>query len=323
MVGAARSNVVEASGVWWRRPRYDDPRDTRWRGGEPVALGQADIENAAALHWHQDLPPSRIVALGLQHTAAVLFSTCGAVLVVVADGSCRCGGVECVEPLELTRKQQEEWWSANVDNAETCYIKWAADANYLVSMAAFCSGIATCLQSGRVGPVGSNLLSIMGTSVVFLNVIAASGRLGGPDDGIGLMMGMSAATCWFETALAYLVPRKLMLRLQHPTILGSIVAVIGIDVLSRAIQMWSVEPRLGGGAALHAAIGFCSLLLLASFVRSSGSAEGKPPTFLYNISVLLTLVIASAAVGLLSFFVDEYEGRLNFSPYDPVLYTIA
>ena len=45
------------------------------------------------------------------------------------------------------------------------------------SMAAFCSGIATCLQ-GRVGPVGSNLLSIMGTSVVFLNVLAASGRLG-------------------------------------------------------------------------------------------------------------------------------------------------
>ena len=248
----------------------------------------------------------------------MLFSTCGAVLVVVADGSCRCGGVECVEPLELTRKQQDEWWSANVDNAETCYIKWAADANYLVSMAAFCSGISTCLQSGRVGPVGSNLLSIMGTSVVFLSVLAASGRLGGPDDGVGLMMGMSATTCCFETALAYLVPRKLMLRLQHPTILGSIVTVIGIDVLSRAIQMWSVEPRLGGGAALHAVIGLGSLLLLASFVRSSGSEEGKPPTFIYNISVLLTLVIASAAVGLLSLFLDEYEGRLNFSPYDPV-----
>ena len=81
------------------------------------------------------------------------------------------------------------------------------------------------------------------------------------------MMGMSAATCWFESTLA-LGPRKLMLRLRHPTILGSIVAVIGIDVLSRAIQMWSVEPRLGGGAALHATIGFGSYF---SLLRLYGS----------------------------------------------------
>ena len=94
--------------------------------------------------------------------------------------------------------------------------------------------------------------------------------------------------------------------------------VIGVDVLSRAIQMWSVEPRLGGGTALHAAIGLGSLLLLASFVRSSGGEEGKPG-FLYNISVLLTLLIASLVVGMLSFFIDEYEGRLNYSAYDPVL----
>ena len=61
--------------------------------GQPVTLNQDESDVA---HWHQDLPTSRIVAQELQHTAAVLFSTCGAVLVVVADGSCRCGGVECV-----------------------------------------------------------------------------------------------------------------------------------------------------------------------------------------------------------------------------------
>lgn len=33
--------------------------------------------------------------------------------------------------------------------------------------------------------------------------------------------------------------------------------------------------------------------------------------------VLLTLLIGSALVGVLSLFVDEYEGRLNFSPFDP------
>ena len=40
-----------------------------------------------------------------------------------------------------------------------------------------------------------------------------------------------------------------------------------------------------------------ALLLLASFVRSGGGEDGKPPSFVYNISVLLTLIIASAAVG--------------------------
>lgn len=234
--------------------------------------------------WHP-------AALGLQHTLAVLFSTVGAVLVIVADGSCRCGGVECAEPSRQTPEDAHAWWLMNVDNPDTCYIKWAADSNYLVSMAAFCSGVATCLQSARVGPVGSNLLSIMGTSVVYLGVLMVSGRQGGPEDGVGLMMGMSAATCWFETALAYLVPPKMMLKLQHPTILGSIVTVIGIDVLSRSMQMWSVEPRQGGGAALHAAIGLGSLLILASFIRVSQREPGKPPSFVYNISVSMKPII--------------------------------
>ncbi|MEL7297046.1 MAG: solute carrier family 23 protein [Pseudomonadota bacterium] len=43
-----------------------------------------------------------------------------------------------------------------------------ADTTYLISSALFVSGIATLLQVSRIGPVGSGLLSIQGTSFTFI-----------------------------------------------------------------------------------------------------------------------------------------------------------
>ncbi|MEL7334096.1 MAG: solute carrier family 23 protein, partial [Cyanobacteria bacterium J06560_2] len=39
-----------------------------------------------------------------------------------------------------------------------------ADSSYLVSMSLFVSGIATFIQAKKMGPVGSGLLSVQGTS---------------------------------------------------------------------------------------------------------------------------------------------------------------
>src|SRR3984893_3188782 len=43
-----------------------------------------------------------------------------------------------------------------------------ADTAYLVSMSLFVSGAATILQTSRLGPIGSGLLSIQGTSFTFI-----------------------------------------------------------------------------------------------------------------------------------------------------------
>ncbi len=48
-----------------------------------------------------------------------------------------------------------------------------ADEAFLVSMALLISGVGTLLQSTRIGPIGSGLLSIQGTSFVFLGPIIA------------------------------------------------------------------------------------------------------------------------------------------------------
>lgn len=42
-----------------------------------------------------------------------------------------------------------------------------ADTAYLVSVGLFISGILTCIQTGGIGPVGSRLLAIPGTSFAF------------------------------------------------------------------------------------------------------------------------------------------------------------
>jgi xanthine permease XanP len=57
---------------------------------------------------------------------------------------------------------------------------------YLISMALMVSGVATFIQVKRIGPVGSGLLSIQGTSFAFLGAILTAGFMvkkqgGGPD----------------------------------------------------------------------------------------------------------------------------------------------
>jgi xanthine/uracil permease len=54
----------------------------------------------------------------------------------------------------------------------------AGDTAYLVSMSLFVSGLATVVQTSRLGPVGSGLLSVQGTSFTFISpILAATGAV--------------------------------------------------------------------------------------------------------------------------------------------------
>jgi xanthine permease XanP len=61
------------------------------------------------------------------------------------------------------------------------------DTAYLVSMGLFISGIATIIQTRGIGPIGSRLLAIQGTSFAFLSPLILAGKIGG----MPLMIGMS------------------------------------------------------------------------------------------------------------------------------------
>ena len=73
-----------------------------------------------------------------------------------------------------------------------------AEISYIISMSLFISGIATFIQAKRIGPIGSGLLSIQGTSFTFvgpmlglgLGVIAKGGT---GTDALALIFGV----CFF------------------------------------------------------------------------------------------------------------------------------
>ena len=73
-----------------------------------------------------------------------------------------------------------------------------ADAAYIVSMSLFVSGVATFIQAKRIGPIGSGLLSIQGTSFAFIGPIIAAGTAvtgagGTPQQALGTIFGL----CFF------------------------------------------------------------------------------------------------------------------------------
>ena len=206
----------------YMHPNYDDPRDARFLEGRLVDEGKP----------YQDYPWNKLVILGVQHTFAVLFTVCVPVAIVVNAGLCRCQ--DGSDPARCTQGLTKENWRQyvivntsdlryphSVVNAATCFVKDNHDANYMISMAVVMSGVSTILQSGKVAMLGSNLLSIMGTSFAYVPALIDSGISGGPDKGLGVMMTMCILTCWLEPAIAYLPPSVMRL-LQHPTILGEV-----------------------------------------------------------------------------------------------------
>jgi xanthine permease XanP len=68
------------------------------------------------------------------------------------------------------------------------------DSRFLVSMALLISGVGTILQSRRLGPIGSGLLSIQGTSFVFLGPIIALAQTRGPRSGIRHLFNSRVST---------------------------------------------------------------------------------------------------------------------------------
>jgi xanthine permease XanP len=125
----------------------------------------------------------------------------------------------------------------------------AADTAYLVSMSLFVSGAATILQTRRIGPVGSGLLSIQGTSFTFIApIIATAGAAmqGGAtaEQALGLVFGL----CLAGSLVVMLASRFIQLasRVITPVVTGTVVTLIGLTLIE--VGMVSV----GGGYAAQA-----------------------------------------------------------------------
>ncbi len=130
-----------------------------------------------------------------------------------------------------------------------------ADAAYLVSMALLASGLSTFIQVRKVGPLGSGLLSVQGTSFSFLPPLLLAGQLGG----MPLMMGMSLWMSPVEMVLS-----RFLRRLQHiftPLVSGIVVLMIGLSLVPVGAR--SIAGGLGPNAPAWAGLAVAGIVIVA------------------------------------------------------------
>lgn len=179
------------------------------------------------------------------------------------------------------------------------------DTSYVVSMSLFISGVSTFIQARKIGPIGSGLLSIQGTSFSFLGPIISAGTAvvaagGAPESALSLIFGL----CFFGAFIEIILSRFLHLvrKIISPLVTGTIVCVIGLTLIKTGII------SMGGGVAAQRNgtfgslqnIGVATLVLLTIIVLN---VSKKP--MLRMASVVIGLLVGYAAASVL--------GMVNFS----------
>jgi xanthine permease XanP len=131
-----------------------------------------------------------------------------------------------------------------------------ADTAYIVSMSLFISGVATFIQAKRLGPIGSGLLSVQGTSFTFLAPVIAAGNAAinngaAPTAALGTIFGV----CFFGAFVEMVFSRFLSLaqKVITPLVTGTVVTLIGLTLIEVGIT------SIGGGFPAREAGTFGSL----------------------------------------------------------------
>ena len=176
---------------------------------------------------------------------------------------------------------------------------------FLVSMALFASGISTFIQCRRVGPIGTGLLCIQGTSFSFIGPIISAGTLGG----LPLIFG----TCMSASVVEMLISRvlKYTRRIITPLVSGIVVTLIGMSLIKVGIT------ACGGGEAAKAdgtfgafryvGLAVMVLVLIIFFNRSNNR-------YLRMSSIVIGLVIGYVVawfMGMVDFSSVESYGGFN------------
>jgi len=119
-----------------------------------------------------------------------------------------------------------------------------ATTGYVISMSLFVSGIATFIQCRRIGPVGSGLLSLQGTSFAFLGPVIGVGTAAiadgkSPEGALALIFGL----CFFGAFVEIILSRFLHLarKIITPVVSGTVVMIIGLSLIKVGIT------SMGGG----------------------------------------------------------------------------
>ena len=144
--------------------------------------------------------------------------------------------------------------------------------NAVVTSALFVSGIATLIQVSRVGPLGSGVLAIQGTSFTFIGAIlfayhALPAELS-PQARLAAIFGTAAVASICMMPLAFGLRR--LKRLFSPAVTGATVVLLGISLVATTLgnlhAAW-VAADAEGTAWPVALVAGCVFLITAAMAR--------------------------------------------------------
>lgn len=170
------------------------------------------------------------------------------------------------------------------------------DTAYIVNMALFVSGVATLIQIKKIGPMGSGLLSVQGTSFSFLNPLIAAGQAGG----LPLIFGLCMAGSFIEMIASRFL--DYFKRIITPLVSGIVVLLIGLSLIKVGITScaggFSAKSAGTFGSFENMGLAFSVIALIVIFNRSK------------NEILRMSSIFAGLAGGYL---IALYFGRVDFS----------
>lgn len=174
---------------------------------------------------------------------------------------------------------------------------------YLIAMAMFVSGVATFIQCKTIGPIGSGLLSLQGTSFAFLGSLLAAGfavkaQGGTPEDILAMLFGLTLAGCFIEIILSQFIHK--LRKVITPVVTGIVITVIGLSLIKVGFTDFAGGAQAGEtlGALPNLFLGFLVVITILGL-----SFYGSP---LVRISAIM--------IGLIiGFIVATMMGKVDFS----------
>lgn len=178
---------------------------------------------------------------------------------------------------------------------------------YLISMALIISGIATFVQCKKIGPIGSGLLSMQGTSFAFLGPILIAGLAIKEQGGsIELILATIFTVCFFGSFIEIIASRFIhhLRKVITPLVSGIVVTLIGLSLIETGIT------DMAGGK-----------YLMENFPKQFGSLENWGIALLtlatvifFNRSKSPILRMASIFLGLIvGYIVSIFTIGVDFS----------
>ncbi|WP_179998974.1 uracil-xanthine permease family protein [Acinetobacter sp. YH12239] len=179
------------------------------------------------------------------------------------------------------------------------------DTNMILSMSLVISGIATFLQSKKVGPFGAGLLIVQGTSFNFIGPIIGIGSAmvaaGTPVETVmGSIFGVVIAGSFIEMGVSRILPW--VKKLITPLVTGIVVLLIGLTLIKEGLI------SMGGGyqamsnntfANTDNLIMSCTVLALIILLNRLNV------TWVKSSAILIALIVGYALAG--------FMGHLDFS----------